>query len=115
MISFANALEPSSRAAAADGPKQRTPAAASASVSPATSGASGPTTTRSTPAAAAARGERRRVAGRCVERRGVPADAGVAGRAQDLGPLGRAQQGADERVLAASRTDDEDPQIDPMN
>src|SRR5215207_7384961 len=55
ITSFANAFEPSSRAASARGPKQRTPSAASASASPATSGASGPTTTRSTPASRAAR------------------------------------------------------------
>ena len=42
ITSFANAFEPSSRAAAADGPKHGTPAAAQASASPATSGASGP-------------------------------------------------------------------------
>ena len=53
MTSLANAFEPSSRAAAADGPKQGMPAAAQSSASPATSGASGPTTTRSTPSAAA--------------------------------------------------------------
>src|SRR5450755_2337431 len=54
MISFENALEPSSWAAAALGPKQSTPAARRASPSPATSGASGPITTRSTPSASAA-------------------------------------------------------------
>jgi len=37
------------RAAAAEGPKQRMPASASASATPATSGASGPTTTSETP------------------------------------------------------------------
>ena len=44
-----NALEPSSCAAAADGPKTGTPAARITSATPATSGASGPTTTRSAP------------------------------------------------------------------
>ncbi len=45
--SLVKALLPSSRAAAAVGPQQAMPAAASASASPATSGASGPGTTRS--------------------------------------------------------------------
>ena len=53
ITSFANAFEPSSRAAAADGPKHATPVAAHASARPSTSGASGPTTTRSTPCTAA--------------------------------------------------------------
>src|SRR5258705_9629833 len=48
MTSLANALDPSIWAAAADGPKQATPAARTASATPATNGASGPTTTRST-------------------------------------------------------------------
>src|SRR3954449_7098950 len=47
--SFAYAFDPSMRAAAADGPKARMPAAPSMSTSPSTSGASGPTITRSTP------------------------------------------------------------------
>src|SRR5690606_16410362 len=49
MTSLENALEPSSWAAAAPGPKTGTPAARTASATPATSGASGPTTTRSAP------------------------------------------------------------------
>ena len=49
ITSLANAFDPSSRAAAPDGPKQAMPAAVTASATPATSGASGPTTTRSTP------------------------------------------------------------------
>jgi hypothetical protein len=49
ITSFAKALLPSSRAAAAEGPKARMPAARTASQTPATSGASGPTTTRSAP------------------------------------------------------------------
>ncbi len=50
---LANALEPSSSAASADGPKQAMPRARTASAAPATSGASGPITTRSTPMDAA--------------------------------------------------------------
>src|SRR5699024_2882384 len=49
MTSLANALEPSMRAASADGPNTGTPAARSASDTPATSGTSGPITTRSAP------------------------------------------------------------------
>ena len=48
MTSLANALLPSSCAAAADGPKTRNPFARRTSATPATSGASGPMTTRST-------------------------------------------------------------------
>ena len=40
----------------------------------------------------------------------VGRDARVAGRAQHLGALGRAQQGADDRVLAPAAADDEDLQ-----
>src|SRR5918994_5338975 len=53
ITSLANAFDPSSRAAAADGPKQGIPADLTASAAPATSGASGPTTTRSTASSAA--------------------------------------------------------------
>src|SRR6478735_5711273 len=47
MTSLANALDPSSRAAAADGPKHEMPATRTSSAMPATRGASGPITTRS--------------------------------------------------------------------
>ncbi len=53
MTSLANALEPSSCAAAAVGPKQAIPRAVTASATPATSGASGPTTTRPAPSVTA--------------------------------------------------------------
>ncbi len=53
ITSLANALDPSSRAAHADGPNAAIPAVRTASATPATSGASGPTTTRSTPSEAA--------------------------------------------------------------
>src|SRR5665647_1416609 len=53
MISLANALLPSSRAALAVGPKQAIPRSRTASAAPATRGASGPTTTRSTFSSAA--------------------------------------------------------------
>src|SRR5262245_56896831 len=48
ITSLANALEPSIRAACADGPNTATTASRNGSATPATSGASGPTTTRST-------------------------------------------------------------------
>ncbi|CPZ99662.1 Uncharacterised protein [Mycobacteroides abscessus] len=47
ITSLANALEPSMRAAAAEGPKQAMPAARTASATPSTNGTSGPMTTRS--------------------------------------------------------------------
>ena len=47
ITSFANVFEPSSCAAAFDGPNTGTPSARTASATPATSGASGPITTRS--------------------------------------------------------------------
>ena len=49
-----------------------------------------------------------------VERPRVAADSRVAGRAQDLGRLRRAQQRPDERVLAPAGPDDEDPHTAPM-
>ena len=49
MTCLAKAFDPSSWAAAREGPKQAIPRARTASATPATSGASGPTTTRSTP------------------------------------------------------------------
>ena len=87
--SLVKALEPSSRAAAAVGPKQRRPAASKASTMPATSGASGPTIVRSTRSLArearpAPRGRLRRRR-RCVHRgsRAVPA---LPGRDTDTAP-----------------------------
>ena len=59
-------------------------------------------------------GERGGVVRRRLEHAGVAADARVPGRAQDLGRLRRAQQRADERVLAPARADDEDPHTAPM-
>src|SRR5690606_10571456 len=47
ITSLAKALEPSIRAAAADGPNTAKPASRSVSDTPATNGTSGPTTTRS--------------------------------------------------------------------
>src|SRR4029079_17898200 len=53
ITSLANALDPSSRAALADGPNAAIPAVRTASATPPTKGASGPTTTRSMPSEAA--------------------------------------------------------------
>ena len=53
ITSFANAFDPSIRAASAPGPNTATPRRRSMSASPMTRGASGPTTTRSTPSSQA--------------------------------------------------------------
>ena len=109
MISLQNALEPSSCAAALVGPKQRMPAAVSASARPATSGASGPITTRSTRSWTAADTSRGMSSAPMSISRASRAMPGVPGRAQDLGAAGRARQCMDERVLAAAAADDQDP------
>ena len=108
MTSLANALLPSSRAAAADGPKQAMPAARTASATPATSGASGPTTTRS---ASTSRGQSRH--GGAVERvdaalLGHRGRAGVAGRADQRGHRRVGGQRQAQGVLAGTGTDHED-------
>ncbi len=107
MISFANAFDPSSIAAAALGPKHAIPASRTASATPATRGASGPMTTRSTPsfdarAATAAGSEAVNV----VEFRDV-ADAGIAGRGVKLGHPGIGSKRAGDGVLTSTGTDDE--------
>ena len=61
--SLANAFDPSSCAAAADGPKHGMPFARTASATPATSGASGPTTTRSAPTSTASAATACRIGG----------------------------------------------------
>ena len=110
MTSFANALEPSSCAAAPRRAEaRRCPRARTASATPATSGASGPTTTRSAPSSRGERGD-----GRAVERRrpgavrGDLRDAGVAGRAVQRGDVGVEGQGAAQGVFAGAAADDED-------
>ena len=99
---------PRARAAAALGPNAATPRSRRRSARPATSGTSGPTTTRSTRSRCGERGQRVDVVGGDVEQPRVRRDAGVAGRAEQLGALRRAGERADERVLAAAGADDED-------
>ena len=109
MTSFAKALLPSSRAAAADGPKQAMPAARTASATPATSGASGPTTTRS--AATLAGQLRDGSAGRCAVDATLLGDRGGAGVARRAHQRGHRRVGGKreaERVLAGSGAEDED-------
>ena len=92
MTSLANAFDPSSAAACADGPKQAMPRSRTASATPATSGASGPTTTRSTPSVCASVGHRRaveRVDG--VQRRRPRRCPGCRGRRAPRRPRGHAQ------------------------
>ena len=107
ITSLANALEPSSWAAAPDGPKQAIPRSVTASATPATSGASGPTTTRSTPsdsARSATPGTRHRVD---VVQRGDGRHAGVAGGGMHLGDTRIERESAGQGVLTAARADDE--------
>ena len=108
MTSFANALLPSSRAAAPLGPKVANPAARRWSATPSTSGPSGPTTTRSTPSCAASSAA---AAGSVeVERvdlrlRGDPR---VAGRRVQLLDVGVRGESADQSVLTSTRTEHQD-------
>ena len=107
---MANAFEPSSRAAAARGPKQRTPAAAQRVGEAGDQRRLGPDDDEVDAGRAGRAGERRRIVGGRVERPRLAPDAGVAGRAQHLRALRRAQQRAHDRVLAPAGADDEDPQ-----
>ncbi len=108
MTSLAKALEPSSRAASALGPKQATPRARTASATPATSGASGPITTRS----AASRTARSATLGGSghLERmaRDLLGDPGVARCRLDRVTAGSASSVDDQGVLARAGPDDED-------
>ncbi len=115
ITSLANALEPSSRAAAATGPKQRTPSAASASARPATSGASGPTTTRSTAASRAARASAATSSAGASSARASRRMPALPGAQSSSGRLRGARERPDERVLAPAAPDDEDPHTAPMN
>ena len=109
MTSLAKALLPSSRAAAADGPKQAIPASRTASAAPATSGASGPTTTRSTPSATASAAT---AAGsvtsspRCSATAAVP---GLPGAHTSDVTAGVGRQRQAQRVLAPAAPDHEHP------
>ena len=109
MTCLANALLPSSRAAAADGPKHAMPRARTASATPATSGTSGPITTRSGCSARRPASATDSALGH-VDRAGRRrlGDPGVAGRGHDLRHRVVGQQGRDEGVLASTGSDDED-------
>ena len=110
ITSLANALLPSIRAAAADGPKQAIPAAVTASATPATSGASGPMTTRLAPSSLRQGGDGVRVGGVdgvVVGQQGGP---GVARRGVHGLHLRVAGQGQHQGVLAATRADHQHPQ-----
>ena len=109
MTSLANALLPSSCAAAADGPKTRNPLARRTSATPATRGASGPMTTRST----ASRGRDLEdgvgvgdVGQRFAAGDGV--DAGVPGGGDDRVDGVVRREGPGQGVLARSGAEDED-------
>ena len=106
--SLVKPFEPSSCAAAFDGPKTRMPAARRSSARPATSGASGPTTTRSI-----ARSRQKSATAamvRDVERHafGLFGDAGIARRDEELRQQRRRRQLPGQRMLAAARADEED-------
>ena len=109
ITSLQNAFEPSSAAAAALGPKQRIPASASASATPATSGASGPTTTRSTVASRAAATiapTSSRPTSSSLASAAIP---GFPGAHRTSGALRGAVQGLDDRVLAGAGAEHQDP------
>ena len=99
MTSFANAFEPSSRAAAALGPKQATPAAAQVVGEPGDERRLGPDHDEVHAGELA-------LAATIV---GVARDAGVARRGEHLRALRRAHERPHDRVLAAAGADDEDP------
>ena len=103
MTSFANAFEPSSRAAAASGPKTAMPRVRSASARPATSGASGPITTRSTRSRSDERDEPVDVVGRDRVARGEPRDPGVPGGGDARSVDARAARQAATRARARGR------------
>ncbi len=108
ITSFANALLPSSCAAAADGPKHAMPAARTASATPATSGASGPTTTNCAPSSCASAATAAGIGGVHGVLLGDRGGARVARGADQRrhGGIGGERQA--QRVLAGTGTDDED-------
>ena len=109
-----NAFEPSSRAAPASGPKQRTPAARSASATPATSGASGPITTNDALDRHGQRDDRVRIVGvDAADDPGVGRDPGVAGGADQLGRARRAGERLHERVLTGAAAEHEHRRLPP--
>ena len=114
MISLANAFEPSSRAAAATRAEAADAGGEQRVGEPVDERRLRPDDDEVDLRRAGRGGERVGIVRGRVERPRVAADAGVAGRAQDLGRLRRAQQRPDERVLAPAGADDEDPHTAPM-
>ena len=108
MISLANALEPSSRAAAPRGPEGGDAARGQEVDEAGDERRLGPDDDEVDGLALGRRGHGGHVAGADVEQARVARDAGVAGRAEHLGLLRRAPERADDRVLAPARADDED-------
>ena len=100
--SFANAFEPSMRAAAAPGPKTATPRGAARRLRPATSGASGPTTTRSISPRSAEREEALAVVGPHRVAAPRPAMPGLPGRGVQLAEPRTAGELPGERVLPSA-------------
>ena len=91
--------------------RRGSPASSSASTTPATSAASGPIATRSTAALARRGDDRLDVLGADLgQALGVGGDPGVAGRAEQLGSVGRARERPHDRVLAPAAADDQDLQ-----
>ena len=108
ITSLAKALDPSSSAAARDGPKQLMPRSRTASATPATSGASGPIDDEVGAELLGEGGDGVTVELVDVVQRGEGRDAGVAGGGVDLLDGRVAGEGERERVLTAAGADDED-------
>ena len=109
ITSFANAFDPSIRAAAADGPKTLRCRFRSASARPATSGASGPTTVRSTVLLVNQVDDRVDVVrGHLGETLGDRRDAGVPGGREHARHGGILRQAPGKRVLAPPSADHQD-------
>ena len=108
MTSLEKALLPSSRAAAAPGPKARMPAARSASHIPDDQGRLGPDHHQVGPEGARQRHHPARVRQVDGDHLGVAADARVASGADDPGSLGGSSERPHESVLAASASHHQD-------
>ena len=104
--SLVKPFEPSSWAAAFDGPKTLMPAARRSSAMPATSGASGPTTTRSIDLSLAEGGDGRVVGDIERDQFGFLGDARIAGRGVELGQHRRRRELPGQRMLAATGPDE---------
>ena len=105
MTSLANALEPSSRAAALDGPETAIPTSSSRSASPATKRDLGADHHQVDGAALGQRDQPVDVVGGDGDVLGPAGRAGVAGRAQQRRAARAPGQGLHQRVFATSATD----------